>query len=82
MAQLCSDAMVHGVLSGMDPSVSVSVGCWTHCPWKILLMATFLCPYQSPDGVHLNQPLTIKCSKMHIKLCAQFLTGFYMMQIF
>jgi hypothetical protein len=82
MAQLCSDAMVHGVLWGMDPIVSVSVRCWTHCPWKILLMASFLCPKQSPDGVHLNQPLTIKCSNMHTKLCAQFLTGSYMMQTF
>lgn len=44
---------------GMDPSVSVSVGCQTHCPWKILLTASFLCPQQSPYGVHLNEPLTI-----------------------
>jgi len=58
-AQLCSDAMVHGVLWEMDLSVSVSVGCPTHCPWKIFLMASFLCPEQSPDGVHLNKPLTI-----------------------
>jgi hypothetical protein len=79
---LCSGAMVHGVLWGMDPSVSVSVGCWTHCPLKILLMVSFLCPEQSLDGVQLNELLTINCSNMHIKLCAQFLTCFYMMQIF